>query len=184
MATVFALPIVRSVRRPLPPAPPVLAVLPAFALSDQTGRPFGPDQVRGQILIAEFVPAASLETGTASPLARLQKRVRNTGNAVHLVSFLKSAAPLGAADLKRLAAGARAGVSRWTLAAGEAGATEGLEARTIAALGAPKDFSASLEGRLLLVDGKGRIRRILGTTPDEIDLMMRDIGLLANLEGM
>jgi hypothetical protein len=80
--------------------------------------------------------------------------------------------------LRALARKAGAGAWRWTLAGG---ATDALESATRAALGNPKPVS--LEGRLLLVDARGRIRRVTGPSPDEIDLMMRDIGLLANLEG-
>src|SRR5712692_6271784 len=78
--TVFGLPLVRSIVRPLPVAPPVLGVFPAFSLVDQTGHAFGSAEVRGQILIAEFVPVTSLMGGAKSPLADLQRRVRNTGD--------------------------------------------------------------------------------------------------------
>ena len=176
--TVFALPLVRSIVRELPASPPVLGTFPAFALVDQTGHAFSTTDVRGQILIAEFVPATSLAGGTRSPLADMQRRVRNTADAVHLVSFVKEKASAGRDDaLEMLARQAGAGAWRWTLAGGE---TEALESATEAALRAP---AASLDGRLLLVDARGRIRRITGASKDEIDLMMRDIGVLANLEG-
>jgi len=177
VAASFSLPFVRSLRRTLPPAPPVLGPFPAFSLVDQSGHPFTTASVRGQILVAEFVPAMSLET-SSSPLVGLQKRVRNMGDRVRLVSFVTSGAA-GAPDLARLAAGSHAGAWRWTLAGGDAAALRDRTAAAIGTAGAP----ASLDGRLLLVDGIGRLRRVLGSSPDEIDLMMRDIGLLANLEG-
>jgi hypothetical protein len=176
--TVFALPLARSIVRQLPAAPPVLGVFPDFSMTDQTGRPFESSGVRGHILIVEFVPATSFAGGSRSPLADLQRRVRNTGDAVHLVSFVTTPGAATDHTLEELARGERAGAWRWTLAGGP---TQALEGATLAALGDVKP--GSLAGRLLLVDGTGRIRRVTGPSKEEIDLMMRDIGLLANLEG-
>jgi len=177
VATAFGMPFARSLSRRLPAAPPVLGTFPAFALLDQGAQPFTSETVRGRILVVEFVSARTLaEAG--SPLMRLQQRVRNTADRVHLASFVTTGIA-GPGDLARLAGQSHAGAWRWTLASGDAAA---LETTTLAALGAG-GAPASLEGRLLLVDGQGRVRRLLGSTPSEIDLMMRDIGLLANLEG-
>jgi len=40
----------------------------------------------------------------------------------------------------------------------------------------------SLEGKLLLVDAHGNVRRVTSPAKEEVDAMMRDIQLLANLE--
>jgi hypothetical protein len=166
----FTLPLVRSVLRQLPPAPPVLGTLPAFALVDEAGRPFTNQILARRLVIAEFASPADVRDG--SPLARLQTRVRNTGNAVHLVTFVRGEGD--PASLETLARGAHAGAWRWSFATG---AVDELEAATARGLRAP----GSLEGKLLLVDGSGRIRRLTSPTKAELDLMMRDIGLLANI---
>jgi hypothetical protein len=180
VAAAFALPLVRSVRRALPPAPPVLGSFPAFTLVDQAGNPVRESDLRGRLVVAEFTTAAALAEG-GSPLAKLQRRVRNTGEAVRLVSFVDTAPrPHSAAPaLADLAKGAGAGAWRWTLAGGD---VRPLEAATLKALHAPED--GTLAGRLLLLDARGRMRRIGAPSPDEIDLMMRDTGLLVNTEGM
>lgn len=172
----FSLPLVRSVRRALPPAPPVLGTFPAFALVDQAGNPVREADLRGHLVVLEFTSADALVAG-GSPLAKLQRRVRNTGEAVHLVSFVDatSASP----TLASLAKNAGAGAWRWTLAGGE---VRPLEAATLKALHAPE--GGSLAGRLLLLDGRGRMRRLGAASPDEIDLLMRDTGLLVNMEGL
>jgi len=179
VAAAFALPLVRSVRRALPPAPPVLGSFPAFALVDQTGNSVHETDLRGHLIVAEFTTAAALAEG-GSPLAKLQRRVRNTGEAVHLVSFVDTTRPSPAGpSLAALAKGAGAGAWRWTLAGGD---VKPLETATLKALRAPE--GGTLAGRLLLLDGRGRMRRIGAPSPDEIDLMMRDTGLLVNMEGL
>ncbi len=179
VAAAFALPLVRSVRRALPPAPPVLGSFPAFALVDQGGKPVHETDLRGHLVVAEFTTAAALAEG-GSPLAKLQRRVRNTGEAVHLVSFVDTTRSSPASPtLAALAKGAGAGAWRWTLAGGD---VKPLEAATLKALRAPE--GGTLAGRLLLLDARGRMRRLGAPSPDEIDLMMRDTGLLVNMEGL
>ena len=189
VAAAFTLPLVRSVRRALPPAPPVLGTFPAFALVDQAGNPVRGTDLRGHLVILEFTSADALadaRSGGGSSLAKLQRRVRNTGEAVHLVSFVDmtttstaSASPALSSTLSSLARNAGAGAWRWTLAGGD---VRPLEAATLKALHAPE--GGSLAGRLLLLDGRGRMRRLGAASPDEIDLLMRDTGLLVNMEGL
>jgi hypothetical protein len=180
VAAAFTLPLVRSVRRALPPAPPVLGSFPAFALVDQAGNPVHETDLRGHLVVAEFTTASALAEG-GSPLAKLQRRVRNTGEAVHLVSFVDttSKVPSAGLALADLAKGAGAGAWRWTLAGGD---VRPLETATLKALRAPE--GGTLAGRLLLLDARGRVRRRGAPSPDEIDLMMRDTGLLVNMEGL
>jgi len=179
VAAVFTLPLVRSIRRALPAAPPVLGTFPAFSLVDQAGKPFADTDLRGHLVILEFTSAEAFGSG-GSPLAKLQRRVRNTGEAVHLVSFVEAAAgPALPSALSALAKNAGAGAWRWTLAGGD---VRPIEAAALLALHAPE--GGTLAGRLLLLDGRGRIRRLGSPSPDEIDLMMRDTGLLVNMEGL
>jgi len=179
VAAAFALPLVRSVRRALPPSPPVLGSFPAFSLVDQAGHAVRDTDLLRHLVVAEFTTAAALAEG-GSPLAKLQRRVRNTGEAVHLVSFVDtSSSPSGGPTLAALAKGAGAGAWRWTLAGGD---VKRLEAATLKALRAPE--GGTLAGRLILLDARGRVRRLGAPSPAEIDLMMRDIGLLVNMEGL
>jgi hypothetical protein len=179
VAAVFTLPLVRSVRRALPPAPPVLGTFPAFALVDQAGIAFRETDLSGHLVILEFTSAGSVAAG-GSPLAKLQRRVRNTGGSVHLVSLVDTtSANADGQTLASLAKNAGAGAWRWTLAGGD---VKPIQAAALKALRAPD--GGTLAGRLLLVDAKGRIRRLAAPSPDEIDLMMRDTGLLVNMEGL
>ena len=135
VAVAFALPLVRSVRRALPPAPPVLGSFPAFALVDQAGHPVREADLRGYFVVVEFTTAAALAEG-----ARLSRgssgACANTGEAVHLVSFVDTTgSSLAGPTLAALAKGAGAGAWRWTLAGGD---VRPLEAATLKALRAPE----------------------------------------------
>ena len=166
----FTLPLVRSVLRPLPVPPPTLAAFPAFKLVDEAGRPLTNQALAGRLVIAEFAAPGAVLAG--SPLARLQTRVKNTGNAVHLLTFVKGNGD--PASLAELALKAHAGTWRWSFATG---AVDELETAAASVLKTP-----SLEGKLLLVDAHGNVRRVTSPAKEEVDAMMRDIQLLANLE--
>jgi hypothetical protein len=176
VAVAFSLPIARSLVRPLPEAPPVLGVLPAFALTDQYGHAVTDASLKGTLVLAEFVSAERL-SGRPTPLAELQKRVRNTGQALRLVSFVDQTP--GAPPLVDLAGHVGAAAPRWTLAGGD---LEKVEAAIRRAAGGRADVP--LYGYLLLADAHGRIRRVEAPTRDNVDTIMRDIGLLANMEGL
>jgi hypothetical protein len=176
VAFAFAFPIVRSLNRPLPETPPVLGTLPAFALTDQYGKLVTDLSLRGTLVLAEFVSAERL-SGRPTPLAELQKRVRNTGQALRLVSFVDQTP--GAPPLADLAEHVGAAAPRWTLVGGDLGPVEGA-IRTAA--GGRTDVP--LTGYLLLADAHGRVRRVEAPTKDNVDRIMRDIGLLANMEGL
>ena len=176
VACAFALPLVRSLARPLPPAPAVLGTLPAFALTDQYGKAVTDASLRGTLVLAEFVSADRL-SGRPTPLAELQKRVRNTGQALRLVSFVDLAP--GAPPLADLAGHAGAAEPRWTLAGGDLAP---VEAAIRTAAGGRADVP--LFGYLLLADAHGRIRRVEAPAKENVDRIMRDIGLLANMEGL
>jgi hypothetical protein len=169
VAAGFTLPLVRSILRPLPVPPPFLASMPAFSATDEAGKPLTNAVLAGRIVILEFASVDEVRAG--SPFARLQTRVRNTGNAVHLVTFLKGATDT--ASLTALAKDAHAGTWRWSFATGHGDA---LEVELAQRLHVP-----SLEGKIVLVDPRGRIRHLASPTKDEIDTIMREIGLLANL---
>ena len=184
LAAGFTLPLVRSILRPLPVPPPIVGSFPAFSAVDESGRPLTNATLAGRIVILEFASVDAVRAG--SPFARLQTRVRNTGNAVHLVTFLRGDTDPG--SLAELARQSHAGTWRWSFAVEPfVGSTSdasprpagGVNALEAAAAAAARE--TSLDGKLVLLDTRGRIRRVAPPTKENLDAMMRDIGLLANL---
>jgi protein SCO1/2 len=89
MGVLFGVPIYRSMTRRLIASPAVLGGLPAFTLTDQTGRPFGSRELTGKIWVADFIFTSCQ---AACPLlsermADVGKRARNLGPDFHLVSI-------------------------------------------------------------------------------------------------
>ena len=159
---------------------PSSASFPAFALSDQAGKPVHGPTSRGHLVVAEFT--------TAEPRSRrAARRSRSSSGAcatrerpfASSASSTRRRARLGRPDARRPREGRRRGRWRWTLAGGD---VKPLEAASRKAARAPE--GGTLAGRLLLLDARGRMRRLGAPSPDEIDLMMRDIGLLVNMEGL
>ena len=55
LAALFSLPVARVMLRRLPPPPPVLSTIPAFAMTDQQGQPFGTQELLGKVWVADFI---------------------------------------------------------------------------------------------------------------------------------
>jgi len=71
-ALALAIPIAPLLLKPRPPALPDLGELPAFSLTDQHGRPFGRDDLRGKVWVADFV-----FTSCSDACPRLTQRMRS-----------------------------------------------------------------------------------------------------------
>jgi protein SCO1/2 len=71
-ALALAIPVAPLLLKPRPPALPDLGELPAFSLTDQNGRPFGRDDLRGKVWVADFV-----FTHCSDACPRLTQRMRS-----------------------------------------------------------------------------------------------------------
>src|SRR5262249_54808382 len=89
VALLFAYPISSAMMRKVPEPPPVMFALPAFGLTDRLGKPFGSNELAGHVWIADFFftscPTRCPEL--TETMKRVQKRMRNMGDAVFLVSI-------------------------------------------------------------------------------------------------
>ena len=85
----FGVPIGRSVFRRVPPPAPVLGSVPSFVMTDQQSKPFGTDNLRGKVWVADFI-FTSCQTMCpllTQKLAQVVYRSRKLGPDVHFVSF-------------------------------------------------------------------------------------------------
>ena len=73
----------------MPPPLPVLGEVPAFRLTSQDGRPYGSEELRGKVWVANFIFTSCTSScpRLTSKMAIVQRRIRNTDESVHLVSF-------------------------------------------------------------------------------------------------
>jgi protein SCO1/2 len=194
VGVLFGLPIIRSVTRRIGAAPAILGALPAFALTDQRGAPFGTRELAGKVWVADFIFTACAE---ACPLlsermAEVGRRAHKLGPDFHLVSFTVD--PERDTPAKLAAYGARYGANpvAWSFLTGPAAAiqaavVDGFKVgmgrdRVPAPPGSGNgDFWQIFHGEnLVLVDRQLRIRGYFPATPAGLDQLMEAVGRVAN----
>jgi protein SCO1/2 len=191
--SMLGLPVARSIGRSMPVPPPVLYDVPAFRLVDQHGRPFGSEELRGRVYIANFIftSCPGVCTRLTSKMASLQKRLKNAGDSIRLVSFSVDPARDTPEQLTRYAQAFGASERLWTFLTGPLGdiekaVVEGFKVPVERQVrpknpGAAGFFDIVHSERIVLVDQGGRIRGFYEATPDGLDSLMRDAGYLINL---
>jgi cytochrome oxidase Cu insertion factor (SCO1/SenC/PrrC family) len=192
LGLLFGVPLVRSVRRQLGAAPAVLATLPAFALTDQTGHAYGTRELAGKVWVSDFIFTACQE---ACPLLsqRMQdiaRRTKHLGPDFHLVSI--SVDPDRDTPARLAAYAARYGASpvRWSFLTGPADALEatvtggfkvGMGKDAVTPDGGGETFWQIFHGEnLVLVDRQLRIRGYFPATTEGLDRLIEAIGRVVN----
>jgi protein SCO1/2 len=176
----FAWPVVRSLRAEgaLPPPLPVLGTVPPFHLKDQYGQPFGSDQLRGKVWIAQFLRTRSSGSMT-DRMSELQHRTRALGEAFHLVSFTIDPRHDTRPVLGRYSNDHRVSRRAWSFLTGPPATVEAA-LRQGFALDITGDMHAHLS-RFALVDRNLKVRGYYDLKlRSALDRVLRDAGLLVN----
>ena len=172
----FSWPISRVIHRAMPPKLPVLGTIAAFELVDQTGHAFGTADLQGRVWVLSTIQTSSASAvDLAKELGKIQHRVRNLGQAFHLVTV--GLDPVGDAPDRLLEFSGRYRVSPriWSFLSGEPGAL----LRAQATIGLERDASGPLS--VAVVDGKMQVRgRYDLADPTAIDTLLYHVGLLVN----
>lgn len=149
--------------RYIPEPPPVLSQLPDFSLVGMDGRPYGSAELRGQVYVASFFSASCRSDCPVATkgMSRLQdgfaqKKIQG----VRLVSISVDPEHDTPEVLTEYAKGAGVDPKRWTLLTGDPE-----RVRRLVVFGFKLGFHT---GKLVLVDGRGRIRGTYGV--DEMGL--------------
>ena len=126
LSLLFALPVVRTALRRLPPPPPVLSTLPAFTMTDQLGQPFGTKDLEGKVWVADFIFTSC---PTACPLltrrmAEVASRAKRLGPEFRLVSFTVDPERDTPARLAEYAASYKVDPHKWSFLTGPLGDVE------------------------------------------------------------
>jgi protein SCO1/2 len=154
---------------------PTFGTVPPFALTDQAGKPFTRDGLKGSTWVAAFVftrcPSACPRVTRAMRLFQVKAAQRNAK--VRLVSFSVDPDFDTPAVLRRYADQYDADTGTWSFVTGDADtirktAEDGLK---IAADGkadpSKADFGITHGTQLVLVDGQGRIRGYYASNDEE-----------------
>lgn len=163
---------------------PRITLAPGFYLTDQNGETFTSEALRGQISLYNFTFTgceAPCEQ-TSSVMTAVQSRLPEVPSSVplQLVTFSIDPDHDDSAQLQAFAAEWGADPAVWHLATGGAP-----QLKSVIGGGFGVYYKAQEDGRFkldpafFLVDGSGLIRAEYRTATPDIEIIMRDIGLLA-----
>lgn len=166
--------VMRPFLRHVPDAPPVVGRLPRFALTDQEGRRFGSEQLRGKVYVANFffTSCRSICPRLTRAMRSLHDRFARNEVPVHLVSFSVDPATDTPQRLRGYARENGADSTRWTFLTGpleqvRAVVVDGFDThlgrRRVDRTTSMVDISHA--GVFAIVDGNGGIRGFY--SPDE-----------------
>jgi protein SCO1/2 len=182
--------IVRAMTARIPDPPKALLDLPAFSLTDQTGKPFGTKDLEGRIWVADFMftSCPTMCPTLTKQMQKLRHRLRNMGDAVHLVSFSVDPDHDTPAKLKEYALKYGANPESWSFLTGQ---LKDVEDAVVKGFKMPMDrdgkddpgiFDITHGSRFVLIDGQSRIRGYYDSSDEGVDALVRDVGLVAAAE--
>jgi protein SCO1/2 len=186
LALLFGVPLGRSLLRRAPPPPPSLGALPDFALTDQTGQPFGTRELRGKVWVADFIftSCAGSCPLLSQKMAEVAHRARHLGPDFHLVSLTVDPDRDTPEVLASYAARYRANPRKWSFLTGGMATIQGAVVDGFkVGMGREKvgDFWEIFHGEnLVLVDRQLRIRGYFPATAEGLDRLMEALGSIVN----
>lgn len=170
--------------RPAQPSAPMekLAPVPDFKLTDQTGTPFGSENLKGKIWVANFIftrckgPCPLISTR----MADLHTKLKKTKGGVNLVSFTVDPEHDTAPILSKYGELLGANPSNWKFLTGTSEAIDAIVVKgLLQPLSKEPDGTPAHSQRFVIVDGEGWIRGFRdGEDPEVLQKLMVDIGEL------
>jgi protein SCO1/2 len=183
----IAIPALRYRKAPYVPVLDDFGPVPAFAFTDETGRPYGDRALTGKVSVVNFIftRCDTICPDSTARMLEVQERTVDLDLGVQLVSFTVDPTfdtpPVLAAYAKNFHADPR----RWRFVTGdlaemrtliEGAFMTGMEPRGTTPQGNPDIWHGQ---KFLLVDKAGRIRQQYDTTPVGLDRLIRDARYLA-----
>lgn len=157
-----------------------VADVPAFQFTDQQGKPFGLEDLKGKIWVANFVftrcagPCPML----SSRMAELNQKIGRAGKGVELVTFTVDPAFDTPDVLAAYAKSLGAGPDRWKFLTGDPAAVEALVVQgLLQPLAKEPNGTPAHSSRFVLVDRDGRLRGFEdGNDPEVVQKLLMDMG--------
>ena len=161
---------------------PVYSTLPPFSLTDQTGKPFGSEQLAGQVWVANFIftRCPTVCPAFTAQMAKIQAGAKERRLAIHLVSFSIDPGFDTPEVMTAYAKAHDADPAMWSFITGPPDALQSaiVKGLKIAAkpVGPNEDLGSVFHGtHFVLVDGQGRIRGYYDSSkPDVVETVLRD----------
>ncbi|MBA2406058.1 MAG: SCO family protein [Bdellovibrionales bacterium] len=183
----FGYPITKSIHRMLPADLPVYSTLPDYRFTDENGKSFGTNELKGKVYIANFMFTSCT---TACPLLlkkvqTVQHRMRGVIDRAAIISFTVDPDTDTSKVLFDKARELRANPVVWRFLSASLADTKKLLVDGFKVPVGEKETANSImdvahSNKLVLVDQDGRIRGYYSIEKDGIDKLMIDTGLLIN----
>jgi protein SCO1/2 len=183
----FAYPIVKSVKRQLPQELPVLSKVPDFTFTNENGKPYGSQDLKGKVYIANFI-FTSCQTSCPNLLGKVQTvqhRIRGVIDRAAIVTFTVDPQNDTPEVLYSKAREMKANPNVWRFLTAPLPETkklliEGFKVPMGDKVIAENVMDVAHSNKLVLVDQEGQIRGYYSTEKDDLNKMMIDIGLTIN----
>lgn len=163
---------------------PRITLAPGFYFTDQAGEKFTSEDLRGQIALYTFTYTNCVEPciQTSEVMSQVQSRLPEISSSVplKLVTFSIDPTQDDAAMLAAFADGLGADTAVWHFATGGEQQLKSVIGGGFGVFYDTKDDgNFKLDPAMFLVDGSGVIRAEYRTDTPDLDIIMRDFGLLA-----
>ncbi|RLA60080.1 MAG: SCO family protein [Epsilonproteobacteria bacterium] len=181
----FSYPIFKSLRREIPNNLPVIFSLSEYKLTNEFGKPFGSEDLKGKVYIASFI-FTSCATSCPQMMKKMQfiqKRLRGLGTKVGIVTFSVDPETDTPPVLNKYARRFKANPYVWSFLTGPRKNVKDVIINNFkVAMGekTPGMIDIAHSEKLFLVDGAGKIRGLYSTDKQHVDQMMIDVGILVN----
>jgi len=154
--------------------------LPAFSLLDAGGQPFGDQDLKGTVYIANtfFCSCVTICPFMMKQVASVQKRLEDAGSSLRLVSITVDPENDTPEVLSKYGEELQVDPSRWILLTGELAVIHHLVVRGFrTAMGEPVvsddgSYDITHSGKLFLVDGEGHVRGFWGVQDTDLDALV------------
>ena len=186
MGLLFAYPVYRSLNRTLPPELPKISKVPQFQMTDEMGKSFGSNDLKGRVYLASFAftscPVTCKEL--LAKMQKVQKRVKGVGNKIALVTFTVDPEHDTPKILYKTARDLRANPYIWKFVTSDKSKMKNLLVKGFKVPMGDKKSDDMMDiahsDRVVLVDELGHIRGYYRSDKDSINKLMIDVGLLIN----
>ena len=183
----FAYPITKSINRMLPADLPVYTTVPDFRFTDENGKSYGTNELKGKVYIANFM-FTSCQTSCPILLKKIQTvqhRMRGVIDRAAIVSFTVDPETDSSQVLFEKARELKANPVVWRFLTASIAGTKKLLVDGYKVPVGDKEIANSImdvahSNKLVLVDQEGKIRGYYSIENDSINKLMIDTGLLIN----